>query len=116
MRILLVDDEDGLRKLLVRALARAGHEVVEFSNAPEALAWSSDAQPDLLVTDVSLLPVSGMALAESLLERYPALPVVFISGYATEIEAFQRKHPASVFVRKPFSSKELLTAIETVTT
>jgi DNA-binding NtrC family response regulator len=106
-----VDDEDNLRRLLSKVLRSGGFEVVDFSNSPDALAWSERNPFDVLVTDVMLNGVNGRALAESLVQRNPDLLVVFISGYPLDIEAERLKHPLCAYLEKPFPPRTLLGAI-----
>jgi len=110
-RLLLVDDEDPLRRFLSGSLTRGGFEVIEFANSPDARAWAEQNPLDVLVTDVALPDLDGFALARALVERDPDLPVVFISGYPTDIQEFRSAHPNCAFLMKPFPPKILLATI-----
>jgi CheY-like chemotaxis protein len=111
MNVLLVDDEDNLRRFLKVALKSAGFEVVEASNGVEALKLSEKHQIDVLVTDVVMGDMDGLTLAHSLVSLKPELPVVFISGYSMDFEAERRRHPRSVFLPKPFPARVLVKTI-----
>jgi CheY-like chemotaxis protein len=111
-RILLADDEANLRRLLAKVLKMAGFDVVEAATGHEALALAEPRQLDVLVTDVVMDDMDGLALADRVAAKCGPLPVVFISGYAMDMEAAQRRHPCSTFLRKPFPPKALASAIK----
>ncbi len=86
--IMLVEDEDSLRKLMIRFLSKQGYIVRAFPSgetALESLASPQAQPPALLVTDVILPGMNGRVLAEQLRARFPDLPVLFTSGYSDEI-------------------------------
>jgi PAS domain S-box-containing protein len=112
-RILLVEDEEGLRGIARRVLVRAGFEVTAAAGPDEAiLAFESMTEPiDLLVTDVVMPEMRGPELAAQLRDRQPGLRVLLVSGYAEEIVEVGRD--ASVpFLAKPFSVESLLGAVD----
>jgi PAS domain S-box-containing protein len=81
--VLLVDDEDAVRRPLADRLRELGHTVLEARDGPEVLRVLDSAYPDLLVTDVGLpRGMNGRQVAEAVRERMPGLPVLFITGYA----------------------------------
>ena len=81
--VLLVDDEEGVRRPAADRLRDIGHVVMEAADGPEALRVLASARPDLLVTDVGLPNgMNGRQVAEVARERQPGLPVLFITGYA----------------------------------
>lgn len=89
--ILVVEDEDGVRDFIERALERLGYHVTAVSTGEEALdrVRGYFAEPiDLLVTDVVLPGMSGPELASSLGASRPGMPVLYISGYASDVTAF----------------------------
>jgi CheY-like chemotaxis protein len=112
-RILLVEDEPGLRDIARRVLARAGFDVISAAGPDEAIlaAESSTDRFDLLLTDVVMPGMRGPQLATRLRARQPDLRVLLVSGYAEEIVEGERD--ASLpFLAKPFSAESLLAAIE----
>jgi two-component system cell cycle sensor histidine kinase/response regulator CckA len=111
LRVLLVDDEDNLRRLLVKLLKSRQFEVVEFSNSPDALAWSEKNEFDVLVTDVCLEHIDGRALGQAIAKRNPDLLVVYISGFPLDIHAERQAHPHCAYLQKPFPPRALLTTI-----
>jgi signal transduction histidine kinase/ActR/RegA family two-component response regulator len=109
LRILLVEDEPTVRALAGRILRRAGHEVLAAASPAEALAHAGSRAPDLLLTDVLLPEMDGIELHRRLAERWPGLPVLFMSGFpggnARLEEAIAR---GDHFLQKPFGPGELL--------
>jgi PAS domain S-box-containing protein len=112
-RILLVEDEEGLRGIAKRVLDRAGFEVIAADGPDEAiLAFESMTAPiDLLVTDVVMPEMRGPELAARLRQRQPGLKVLLVSGYAQEIVEVGRDDSVP-FLAKPFSVESLLTAVD----
>jgi two-component system, cell cycle sensor histidine kinase and response regulator CckA len=110
--ILLVDDEDAVRRITARMLTRHGYEVVEASGGEEAMAIYEGMQPRpaLVLTDVAMPRVSGVELAGRLSAGGgPAPPIVFMSGYsgasAADPAALGR---ADGLLQKPFGASALL--------
>jgi len=116
-KILLVDDEETVRRFGARVLAKHGYEVLAAGTGPEAitLARRSADQIHLLVTDVMMPGMNGRELAERLLAQRPSLRVLFISGYAENVLA---SHvglvPGAAFLGKPFKPKALVTKVRDV--
>jgi hemerythrin-like metal-binding protein len=111
--VLLVEDEERLRAILARALRESGYRVIAASGGAEALALGPEAveQTSILVTDLVMPGLDGRATAEALRRRHPALPVLFVSGYAEE-EAHPGDLGAAVgFLAKPFSPAALLARV-----
>jgi len=103
-----------VRRVMERALHRAGWDVLRAGSAEEALEILEVSACDLMISDVLMPGMDGMALARLVLARWPALPVILTSGYA---------HPAAeegfglgnvVFLLKPYGHDDLLGAIERV--
>lgn len=111
-RVLLVDDEPVLRRVMRRALERAGLEVVEAGNGHEALEVVRQQYLDAVVSDVRMPELGGLELLERLLEHDPDLPVVLVSG-STEVQsrAGAVAMGAFDFLQKPVELAALQTAI-----
>jgi signal transduction histidine kinase/CheY-like chemotaxis protein len=113
-RVLVVDDELGVRTIVRRMLGRAGYEVIEASNGHDALS-ALDAHGgavDLLVTDLVMPGLHGHDLIARVRERCGALPVVCVTGFAGEDGGTAAPGPGvTVTVTKPFSSEALLRAV-----
>lgn len=104
--VLVVEDEDPIRRLARRMLERMGYQVVEAANANEALRLS-DEYPGpihLMLTDVTMPKMNGRELAAGIVERRPDLRVVYMSGYAEEdVRGRGVGSPAGAFLHKPFT-------------
>ena len=109
--ILLVEDEEALRKMAGKILEGYGYSVVEAKNGMDALEIvNKEDHPeiDLLVTDVIMPKMGGKELSEKLLEKYPKLRVLYISGYTDNAIAHHGVLDEGVsFLQKPFSSQSL---------
>jgi signal transduction histidine kinase/CheY-like chemotaxis protein len=82
-RILVVDDEPAVRRLLAKILRSRGYDVFETEDGPSALAFmsSTDRQMDLVVTDVFMPKMSGTQLAKEIQRRWPSIKILLVSGY-----------------------------------
>jgi PAS domain S-box-containing protein len=112
-RILLVEDEPGLRDIARRVLGRAGFEVTAAEGPDEAIlaAESMPEPPDLLLSDVVMPGMRGPELAVVLRRNRPDLRVLLVSGYAEEIVESGRDDSVP-FLAKPFSAESLLAAVD----
>ena len=115
LRVLVVDDEALVLALVSRLLRDAGHTAVEAGSARQALGIleRSDLPIDLVLTDVVMPETDGRALGMLIAERYPALPVAYMSAYPAN-DVFHRGAPVpnAVFLSKPFSTEALLGLVE----
>jgi two-component system, cell cycle sensor histidine kinase and response regulator CckA len=108
--ILVVDDEDSLRTVVVDLLGHLGYCTLSAANGREALELAEryKGRIDLLLTDVVMHPLTGPALAEKLMRSRPEMKVIFISGYAHASFAPDGVlKPDTVLVHKPFTMKIL---------
>jgi len=108
--VLVVEDEDELRRLAVRELEELGYLVLAAANGVEALqvARSLERPVDLLVTDVVMPEMNGVELAESLVDLWPELAVLFMSGHLDE--GAMERHPLDPdadLLPKPFTPDQL---------
>jgi len=114
--ILLVEDEEGLRRLNARGLASRGYTVLEAGNGVEAIEVldKANGEVDLVVSDVVMPEMDGPTLLQELRRRNPNLKIIFVSGYAED--AFQKHTPAEgeqfEFLAKPFTLKQLVNAVK----
>lgn len=113
-RVLLVEDEDMVRKVVSRMLSSRGFEVKAAASGKEAMAIF-DARAgedfDLLVTDLMMPDGGGLGVAKRLTEKLPDLKVLFVSGYSSaETEGWEPERYR--FLTKPFGSTELAKAID----
>ncbi len=112
--ILLVEDEDAVRRLIQRILESAGYQVLAAADGREALdiCGSEDTTIDLLRTDVVLPGMDGIETARRLQSLRPPLRTVFMSGYADRVITKQDELGESVgFLEKPFDAGTLMTRI-----
>ena len=116
--LLVVEDEDGVRDFIERALQRLGYHVTAVSTGEEALERVRGyfAEPiDLLVTDVVLPGMSGPELASTLGASRPGMPVLFVSGYASDVTAFHGLPGlADHVLAKPFGMDVLARRVRTI--
>jgi CheY-like chemotaxis protein len=108
--VLLVEDEDQVRNFMIKGLEHEGFTVTACPNADCALEKLAQAvvQPDVLVTDVVMPRINGGQLAEAVRQRYPGLPVLFVSGYTDDIIAQHGiVRDGVALLEKPFSPSAL---------
>lgn len=106
--VLVVDDESAIRSLVRSILAHAGHEVAEAADADEALEILRTHSPEVLLTDIVMPGMNGLALAAHAHQLHPTMPVIFMSGFARQ---YADELSGSVCLRKPFTANQLLLAI-----
>ncbi|MDH4321676.1 MAG: response regulator, partial [Desulfobulbaceae bacterium] len=103
-KILVVDDEQNMRIALYEALSRNGYEVSVAENGQMALEMVEKAPPDMLITDIKMPSMDGIALLRQIKAMRPALPVVIITGFATVDTAVEAMKQGAVdYIIKPFS-------------
>lgn len=115
-RVLLVEDEDAVRKFSSRALANKGYEVLDAASAEDALELleSEDVDSlDLLITDVIMPDMDGPTLAGKIREKSESLKIIFISGY-TEEKLKDHMGENIWFLAKPFTLKQLASKVKEV--
>ena len=111
--VMIVEDDAAIRDMTTKLLRRAGYDVVAVEDPIEAVAMASRAGPiHVLITDVVMPIMSGIELAERMMDSYPDLGVVLLSGYIAETLHLERATTrGATFVAKPASSNQLLLAI-----
>ena len=111
--ILVVDDDPDLLRLMQIRLAAAGYLVTTAESGERALAQLAAARPRLVVTDLRMNGMDGMALFEAIHAAHPALPVIILTAHGTIPEAVGAvKRGVFGYLTKPFDAKELLAEIE----
>jgi len=114
MRILLTEDDDSVRAFVSRALELDGHKVETACNGVEAMdrLTENDGRFDLLVTDVKMPIMDGIALAHETASNWPGMPILLMTGFADQRERAQDL--ADVIrdvVTKPFTLQQIREAV-----
>jgi two-component system, cell cycle response regulator CpdR len=113
-RVLIADDEDSMRLLVARAIAMDGHDTVTAQDGAEALEILSreDGAFDLLLTDIQMPVMDGIALALSAARDFPDLIILLMTGFAEQRErASNLSAIAHDVITKPFSVADIRTAV-----
>ena len=108
--VLVVDDEEALRRFMARALTDAGFRVLEARDGEEAGALLATLVPDrvgLVVSDIAMPGMTGAELAKMMTERWPTVPVLLISGEGTPPADYR-----GGFLPKPFLPGTLVAAVK----
>jgi two-component system cell cycle sensor histidine kinase/response regulator CckA len=116
--VLVVEDEPQVRRMAARALAEAGHRVLEAGDGREAISVlaRSGQGIDLVLTDVAMPGMSGRELADRLRQARPDVRVIFMSGYADdEIVRRGLLEPDQPFIQKPFTPDLLIRRVAELT-
>jgi two-component system, cell cycle sensor histidine kinase and response regulator CckA len=130
-RVVVVDDELALQRMLVRLLQQEGYEVAAFATGEDALAWleaekghemavldvgatwKPEPPPITVVSDVRLPHMNGCALGREIVKRWPETRMLFISGYFEEELRAKRVCPGNMpFLPKPFTVEQFIRAVE----
>ncbi len=106
--ILVVDDEEAIRRMIEKMLANSGCAVLKASSALEALAMMETRAGvlQLVVTDISMPGMNGFDLAERVAERWPDIRILFISGCANDLSVKRQLYDRPM-LSKPFTGDEL---------
>ncbi|WP_395686551.1 sigma-54-dependent transcriptional regulator [Caenimonas koreensis] len=112
-RILIVDDDAALLRLLSLRLRKEGHGLIEASSGEAALARLDQELPDLVITDMRMGGMDGLQLFEAIHRRHPLLPVLMITAHGTipdAVRALQRGMFG--YISKPFEARDLLAEVD----
>jgi DNA-binding NtrC family response regulator len=113
-RILIVDDEDSIRDYLSMMLEREGYEVSACENGKKALRLNSKKAYDVVITDLQLPGMSGIEILTALRDADPSLPVIIITGHASQESAVEALNiGAFYYLLKPVSNEELKQVVRT---
>jgi len=110
--ILLVEDEDGVRRVVETMLKRRGYSVLSSGSTTEAMAVAEQhtGSIDLLITDMAMPGMSGRKMADHLVAQRPDMRVLYVSGYGDPVGPAAE----SAFLQKPFSTEELALKIREI--
>ncbi|GAB4166840.1 MAG: acetoacetate metabolism transcriptional regulator AtoC [Geothermobacteraceae bacterium] len=107
-KILIVDDEEGMRRLLSRILVKEGYETFAAANGNDALQAVALEQYDLVITDLKMPGMDGLTLLGELKDYDPRLPIIVITAYGTVENAVQAlRKGAFDYITKPFEADEI---------
>jgi two-component system, NtrC family, response regulator GlrR len=112
-KVLLVDDDLEILRLISIRLTGAGYQVTALDSAEKALASLQQTRPNIVITDLKMAGMSGMALFDAVQAINPALPVIIMTAHATVPDAVEAtRRGVFGYLTKPFDSKELLAHVE----
>lgn len=109
VRILVVDDDEKVRSVLVKLLSLKGHAIEQAASGYEALEILEGKQFDIVFTDLGMPEMNGRQLAADIRHRYPALPIILLTG---DTEIGEEDENIDCILGKPFRLDHLQTAIE----
>lgn len=111
--LLLVDDDPDILRLLALRLSTAGHRVRSADGGEGALALFDAERPDLVITDLKMGGMDGLALFDAIQRRAPTLPVIVLTAHGTIPDAVAATQRGVFgFLTKPFDGKELLAKVD----
>lgn len=112
-RILIVDDDANLLKLLAMRLDKEGYLVTEASSAEQAIPLIEAVRPALVITDMQMTGMDGMALFERISRRYPSTPVIMLTAHGSIPAAVDAtKRGMFGYLAKPFEARTLMAEVE----
>ncbi len=112
MKILLAEDDNDMRRFLVKALQNAGFEVASFDNGLSAYNRLREEPFELLLTDIVMPEMDGIELAQKASVLAPDMRVMFITGFAAVALKTGRKAPDAKVLSKPFHLKDLVAEVD----
>ena len=112
-KIILAEDDEDMRRFLVKALEKAGHQVTSFAEGLSAFEEIKQASFDLLLTDIVMPEMDGIELARRAAELDPSLKIMFITGFAAVALHPDSKAPKDAKVlSKPFHLRDLVAEVD----
>ena len=107
-RILLVDDDDEILRLLTLRLKNHGYSTIEAASGEQALALLGNLTPDLIITDMRMGGISGLGLFDEVHARFPGLPVIMLTSHGSVADAVEAMRRGLVgYLTKPVESHDL---------
>ncbi|MGT8837402.1 sigma-54-dependent Fis family transcriptional regulator [Vibrio cholerae] len=111
-KVLIVEDDEGLREALIDTLALAGYEWLEADCAEDALLKLKSHSVDIVVSDVQMAGMGGLALLRSIKQHWPNLPVLLMTAYANIQDAVSAMKDGAIdYMAKPFAPEVLLNMV-----
>jgi two-component system, cell cycle sensor histidine kinase and response regulator CckA len=115
--ILVVDDEDSVRKLIEKTLQRHGYQVLSAANGPAAIAMVEGfaGRIDLALVDIMMPEMSGRETYQRIAQQRPGLKVIYMSGYSQLVVASEKlADPEDAFLYKPYTLAGLVSRVQQV--
>jgi len=114
-RILVVDDEEFLRTLLIDELTNAGYKVLGAETGEEALTAIKKEKIDVILLDIKMPDISGIEILKFVTKNSPTTRVIMLTGYANLKYAMESKeYGAADFIAKPFNLTDVIASVERV--
>ncbi|WP_318432375.1 sigma-54-dependent transcriptional regulator [Photobacterium leiognathi] len=111
-RVLVVEDDEGLREALVDTLALAGYQWIEAESAEDALVIMKSQAVDIVVSDVQMAGMDGLGLLRSIKLNWPKVPVLLMTAYANIEDAVAAMREGAIdYMAKPFAPEVLLNMV-----
>jgi two-component system response regulator GlrR len=112
-KVMVVDDDPGLLRLLTIRLRAENYEVEPVASGPAALESAARFRPDLVITDLRMEPMDGVTLLRELQSRYPGLKVILLTAHGTIPDAVRATQSGAFsFLTKPVEKQELLDQVQ----
>ncbi len=112
-KILVVDDEKGVRHSFKKIMGRLGYEVVTAEDGLDAIEKAGSESPDLVIMDVSMPKLDGLETLQRLKSIYPSLTIIMMTAHSTSDRAITAmKYGAYDYISKPFENDQLISLIE----
>ena len=112
MKILLAEDDNDMRRFLVKALQNAGYDVASFDNGLSAYHRLREEPFELLLTDIVMPEMDGIELAQKAAGIAPDMRVMFITGFAAVALRAGRAAPQAKVLSKPFHLRDLVAEVD----
>jgi two-component system, cell cycle sensor histidine kinase and response regulator CckA len=114
--VLVVDDEEAVRRLAVRMLTWTGFQAIEARHGREALAAieQHSGPVHLVLTDIKMPGMNGRELGRQVEARWPGKPILYMSGFASEVFQGGLLEPDAPFLAKPFSQDDLAAKVRSL--
>jgi CheY-like chemotaxis protein len=110
MKVLVVEDDPFVREMAVAGLEDAGFEVIEAASGDNALRLlQTGLAVDALLTDIRLPGANGWVVARAYRERFPDLPVLYVTGYAEQMQPV----PGGIIISKPYRMAQVIGVLAT---
>jgi CheY-like chemotaxis protein len=110
MKVLVVEDDRFVREMAVAGLEEAGFEVIEAAGGSQALELlQAGIVVDVLLTDIRLPGANGWVVARAYRKRFPDLPVLYVTGYAEQMQPV----PGGIIISKPYRMAQVVSVLST---